>query len=115
MLFHSECGHIIDRRINSLVVSHDGWKDYTHHLLIQCPWCEREYPYLKVPSDSVREDVERVVNKLFVLGCEKIHVPVHQTPVTLLTAEGSLAAKERFSDKSVRLVSKTKQELVIHF
>jgi hypothetical protein len=81
MFYHTNCGHILNVEEGSMMVADNGWKDYTNHYLSSCPVCEGKYPYMKYLDDSVREDVENLVYRIWSLGCTNVYVPTFQRRV----------------------------------
>jgi hypothetical protein len=81
MFYHTDCSHILNVEEGSMMVSDGGWKDYTNQYLSSCPVCENKYPYMKYLDDSVREDVENLVYRIWSLGCADVYVPTFQKRV----------------------------------
>lgn len=81
MFFHTDCGHIMNVKEGSMMVADGGWKDYTNQYLSSCSVCGDKYPYMKYLDDSVGEEVESLVYKIWSLGCDDVYIPTFQRRV----------------------------------
>ena len=112
MHYHTDCGHIVEESLPSMMVSEGGWADYTHMHLGKCPVCGSEYMYMKPLDESVRSEVEHLVYRLLQKG-HTVHIPPASTSVKSIRIENVEEIGIELQSDSVDCVNRYGDDLLV--